>query len=175
MAAWKEQKVEIAMERTRAIAGAPIRSAGEAWQVIATLLTDTLERSPAVAAGSVAAALAPLKGLAPALIAGGHLEKKGLVLVDGDMHVTILVMTADAALAVEENLNPLPGGATATDDWKLYLPTVEPLKTSISAAVKNSKHLSAATPPAAASANEELARRSSPIDVDRLRRLGRSQ
>ena len=163
------------MERIRAIAGAPIRSAGEAWQMITTLLTDTLERSPAVPAGSVAAALAPLKGLGPALIAGGHLEQKGLVLVDGSLHVTILVMTADAALAVEENLNPVPGGATATDGWKLYLPAVEPLNKSISAAVDNSKHLSAAAAPAAASVNEEPARRSSPIDVDTLRRLRGAQ
>ncbi|SRR6266568_5589661 len=171
MAARKAQSVEIAMERTRAIAAAPIRSAAEAWQMITTLLTDTLERSPAIAAGSVAAALAPLKGLGPALIAGGHLEKKGLVLVDGGLHVTILVMTADAALAVEENLNPVPGGATATDGWTLYLPEVEPLKTSISDAVKNSQHLSAATPPATPSANEESGRRSSPIDMDALHRL----
>ncbi len=160
------------MQRTRTIAAAPIRSAAEAWQVVTTLIADTLERSPAIAAGSVAEALGPLRGLGPALIAGGHLEETGLVLVDRDLHVTILVMTANAALAVEENLNPVPGGGTATDDWTLHLPAIEPLKSSISAAVKNSKNLSAAPPPAAPSANEESgSRASSPIDMDALRKL----
>ncbi len=159
------------MERTRSIAAAPIRSAAEVWKLVTTLLTDSLERSPAIVAGSVADALAPLNGLGPALIAGGHLETKGLVLVDGGLHVTILVMTSDAALAVEENLNPLPGGAAATDGWMLYLPAVEPLKSSISGAVKNSKHLSAATPPAATEVDEESGRGPSTIEAVALRKL----
>lgn len=119
----------------------------------------------------MAEALAPLKGLGPALIAGGHLERNGLVLVDGDLHVTILVMTSGAALEVEENLNPIPGGASATDSWTLYLPEVEPLKTTISAAIMNCRHLSASPPPAPAPVDMESRRGSSPIDMTALRRL----
>jgi hypothetical protein len=159
------------MERVRTIAAAPIRSAAEAWDVVTRLLTDTLERSPAISSGSVAAALAPLKGLGPALIAGGHLENRGLVLMDRTLHLTILVMTADAALGVEENLNPVAGGASATDAWTLHLPEVEPFKAAISAAVKKSKHLSAAATRKASSANEEGGRDSSPIDMDALQKL----
>ena len=65
------------MKRQRRIAAAPVRSASEAWQVVSTLLADTLEQSPNVSAGSVAETLAPLAGLGPALIAGGHLESRG--------------------------------------------------------------------------------------------------
>src|SRR5260221_1407982 len=138
------------MERTRLIAAAPVRSASEAWQVVSALLADTLERSSSVPTGSVAKELAPLKGLAPALIAGGHFESKGLVLVDTDLHLTIRVLTADAALEVEENLNPVPGGASATDGWTLYLPSAGPLDSAVKAAVKNSTHLTTDAPPSSA-------------------------
>src|SRR5260370_80693 len=139
--------MEAEMERNRVIAAAPVRSAFEAWKVVSKLLADTLERSRSIPAGSVAKELAPLDGLGPALIAGGHLESKGLVLVDQDIHLTITVMTADAALGVEENLSPVPGGATATDGWPLYGPRAGPLDGAVATAVKGSSHLSVDTPP----------------------------
>lgn len=161
------------MERTRFIAAAPVRSASEAWQVVCALLADTLERSPSVPTGSVGKELAPLKGLGPALIAGGHLESKGLDLVDKEFHLTIRVLTADAALGVEENLNPVPGGASATDGWILHLPSAGPLDGAVKAAVKNSTHLSTDSPPASAPAAEKSAGASrSLIDVNALRGLG---
>ena len=67
------------MERTRLIAASPVRSASEAWRVVSTLLVDSLERSSAIPAGTVGKELAVLKGLGPALSAGGHREAKGLV------------------------------------------------------------------------------------------------
>jgi hypothetical protein len=165
--------VEVAVERRRAIAAAPVRSAAEAWKIVSSLLTDTLERSPSIPAGSVAVALAPLSaGLGPALVAGGHLESKGLVLVDEGMHVTIVVMTADAALGVEENLSPIPGGASATEEWTLYVPASGPLDATIAAAVKDSKHLSAESPPESAPSKKKAeSSGASTIDVDALRRL----
>jgi len=160
------------MERTRLIAAAPVRSASEAWQVLTDLLSDTLERSSSVSAGSVAATLANLNGLGPALIAGGHLESKGLVLVDEGLHVTIRVLTADAALDVEENLNPVPGGVSATDGWTIYFPPAGPLDKTLNSAVKNSPHLSTAEPPATAPAQRSEQRNRSLIDIDALRGLG---
>ena len=160
------------MKRQRTIAAAPVRSAAEAWQVVSTLLADTLERSPAIPVGSVDQELAPLYGFGPALIAGGHLESKGLVLVDVDLHLTVSVMTADAALEVEENLNPAPGGASTTEGWILYLPQAGPLDKSIAAAVKKSAHLSADLPPTSApSAKAEGRSGGSLIDVEALRKM----
>ncbi len=135
------------MQRQRTIAAAPIRSAHAAWQVVVGLLSRTLELSPDVPAGSVARGLEPLQGLGPALIAGGHLESKGLVLVDVGMHLTIFVKTADAALAVGENLNAVPGGADSTEGWVLHMPRVGALDSSIEAAADLSRHLSFDQPP----------------------------
>jgi hypothetical protein len=163
------------MERTRFIAAAPIRSASEAWRVVSTLLVNTLERSSSVPAGSVGKELAPLNGLGPALIAGGHLESKGLVLVDTDLHLTIRVLTADAALDVDENLNPVPGGGGATDGWILYVPSAGPLNSAVEAAVKNSTHLTTDAPPESASADKATGASQSLIDVNALRSLGGKQ
>ena len=162
------------MERQRSIAAAPIRTAHEAWSVVSSLLADTLELSPAIPAGSVAQELEPLFGLGPALIAGGHLESKGLVLVDVSLNLEILVLTADAATRVQENLNAVPGGASATAGWMLYLPQVGPLASIIAEAVKQGRHLSIDPPPksgedgkAVGGPNESL------IDLEMLRRMGR--
>ena len=138
------------MERHRTFAGSPVRSAAEAWDVVSTLIAKTLERSPKIPTGSVVGELAALDGLGPALIAGGHLESDGLVLCDTDLHVTIRVVTSDAALAVRENLNPVPGGGSATDAWMLYLPSPGPLDASVANAAKRSSHLSVEVPPKSA-------------------------
>lgn len=159
------------MERTRLIAAAPVRSASEAWRIVSALLVDTLERSSLVPTGSVSKELAPLKGLGPALIAGGHLESKGLVLVDKGLHLTVRVLTADAALDVEENLNPVPGGASATQGWTLYLPPAGPLQEAVVAAVKASKHLSTNEPPTSAPTEKSDGASRSLIDVNALRSL----
>lgn len=158
------------MERHRVVAASPVRSAVDAWQVVSTLIAETLERSPDVAAGSVAVELAVLDGLGPALIAGGHLEAKGLVLCDIGLHVTVRVMTADAALGVEENLNPVPGGGRATGGWMLYLPLPGALDASVVAAAKQSSHLSVDAPPKSAPAVKAHEQRAeSLIDLDALR------
>src|SRR2546425_7475269 len=159
------------MQRRRQIAAAPTRTASEAWQVVTDLLSDTLERSPNVPEGSVAKELDVMAGLGPALIAGGHLEKDGLILVDEGLHLTIKVLTGDKALEVEENLSPVPGGASATDGWILYLPTPAALSASVSAAAKKSKHLSTHSPPEDAPTQKE-APSDELIDLNALRELG---
>ena len=158
------------MQRQRTFAAAPKRSAHAAWEVVVDLLSRTLELSPDVPAGSVAQGLAPLDGLGPALIAGGHLESKGLVLVDIGMHLTIFVKTVDAALAVEENLNAVPGGADATDGWVLHLPRVGALDASIEAAASQSQHLSVDQPPKSAPKSSTADDSGGPlIDLDAFR------
>ena len=157
------------MERHRTIAASPVRSATDAWQLVTGLIANTLERSPNVVAGSVAGELAALDGLGPALIAGGHLESKGLVLCDVGLHVTIQVVTADAALGVNENLNPVPGGASATDGWMLHIPLPGALDASVVAAAKRSSHLSVDKPPESApAAKAEKREAGSAIDLEAL-------
>jgi len=160
------------MERTRFIAAAPIRTASEAWDVLCQLLTSTLERSSSVPPGSVATELQRLKGLGPALIAGGHFEKTGLLLTDENLDVSIQILTGDAALDIEENLNPIPGGASATSGWKIYLQEPGPLSTALSTAVKGSSHLSVGKPQASTKAVKIENPTNPLIDMDALRRLG---
>lgn len=156
------------MERHRTIAASPVRNSVEAWEVLTKLLAETLERSSAVPAGSVGDELAVLDGLGPALIAGSHLESNGVVLCDVGLHVTVKVVTADAALGVQENLNPVPGGVSATDGWMLYLPLPGALDASVEAAAERSSHLSVGLPPRSAPAAKK--REGSAIDLDALRR-----
>ena len=160
------------MKRQRTFAASPVRSAADAWDVVSTVLTKTLERgSPEVPDGSVADELAALDGLGPALIAGGHLESDGLVLCDIGLHVTIRVLTADAALKVRENHNPVLGGGGATDAWMLYLPSPGALDASVADAAKRSSHLSVDAPPKSVPSAESGKRAAaSAIDLETLRR-----
>jgi hypothetical protein len=163
------------MKRQRKIAAAPVRSAVAAWKVTCQLIVDTLDQSPHVSASSVTTELARLDGVGPALIAGGHLETKGLVLEDEDLHITFFAPTADAALGVEENLNAVPGGASATNGWTLYIPTSDPLKASVVRAISGSKHLSTDAPRATNVQQESKADDGGAlVDVDALRRMGGS-
>lgn len=162
------------MQRRRTIAGSPIRSASDAWRTAVSLISNTLERSDAIDAGSVAVELACLDGLGPALVAGGHLQDKGLVLVDEGLHLTIVLPTADAALDIDENLNPVPGGAGATKDWTLYVPDVEPLATALSDTAAKSSHVSLKTPPSEESKSSVTAR-SALLDVAALQKANNDQ
>ncbi len=161
------------MQRHREIAATPFRSASEAWATSTGLLGATLERSSAIPAGSVEAALTPMRGLGPALIAGGHLETNGLVLVDSGIHLTINFVTGEKAFDVAENLSPVPGGSTATANWMLYVPAVEPLADAVSAIVSKSPHLSSNAPPSVARNNHSSAGASAGlVDLSRFRGLG---
>lgn len=160
------------MQRSRTIAGPPHRTATAAWDTVATLISDTLTVSGRITADTVTSALAPMRGLGPALIAAGHLETGAAVLVCGPLHVSITVVTGGAVTEVQENLNPVPGGANATADWVLYLPNPANFAVPLAAAVKQSAHLSVAAPPeddaVAASSTTGL------VDLAALDRLGRS-
>ncbi|WP_430789186.1 hypothetical protein [Actinoplanes sp. G11-F43] len=161
------------MQRSRTIAGPPQRTATAAWETAAALICDTLAVSGLVTADTVSAALAPLRGLGPALIAAGHLETGAAVLVSGPLHVSITVATGGAVTEVQENLNPVPGGANATSDWVLYLPNPANFAVPLAAAVQQSAHLSVAAPPEEATA-VAASSKAGLVDLAALGRLERS-
>lgn len=134
------------MLRNRAIASAPVRSASAAWAIIAELVAATLDRSPAIERGDVEGVLAVAAGVGRQLIAGGHLQQHDLVLVAAPVHLAVSTVSGEAALALEENLNPVPGGAQASG-WTLYLPCPEPLTAVVKALADSADHLSADRPP----------------------------
>ena len=155
------------MKRLRTIAAAPVRSATAAWQVLKSVIVDTLQRSPAISEGSVDRELAVLDGIVPALIAGGHFEQKGFVLYDTSFHITFLVVTSDPALCAEENLKPIPGGASATEDWVLYIPLTGTFDERMEAIAHSSSHLSVKQPPEPVTGR--MKHESAEIDFDALR------
>jgi hypothetical protein len=133
------------VQRRREIASSPQRSAGEAWQVIAELVAGTLERSPSIDRSTVDAAMDTIGGVGRMLIAGGHLESDPITVVAGQLWLEIVTVSGDRALTIEENLNPVPGAATA-DDWKVHFPAEGALAKLIRDAAKKDDHLSADEP-----------------------------
>ena len=133
------------MKRHRTIASAPQRSATEAWETIVTLVGATLERSASIEREAVDAACAKAAGVGRMLTAGGHLEQTPVTLVAGELFLEITTVSGAAALELDENLNPVPGGASA-EDWKLHLPPCEPLAKLVRRAAKEDAHLSSDEP-----------------------------
>jgi len=162
--------------RYRTMAAAPARTGAHAWDTIVTLLEETLSRSPEIPAGSVRAVLELLRGLGPALIAGGHLERCPLVLVAGALELHVGTASGEDALTLQENHNPVPGGTSAPAGWVLHLPTGTPLTAALADATDQTEHLSTDRPPAAGAARTAVAAAGTGgpglLDLDALRRLG---
>ena len=137
------------MKRHREIASSPERTAGEAWQVITELLTATLERSSDISRADVEQTMGRAGGVGRMLVSGGHVETDPLVLVAGDLWLEITTVSGDAALTLEEDLNPVPGGASA-EDWTLHLPAGGPLAKFVKDLAKAEPHISSDEPSAKA-------------------------
>lgn len=161
------------MHRNRTIAASPTRSGAAAWAVVTRLLADTLERSDAIPEASVEASLARMGGLAAALIAGGHFDATPLVLVDKGLHVSIRVVRGDQALSVQENLEPIPGGASATAEWVLHMSAPTHLAGALTAAAEGNSHVSTSPAPEyKENTQASVAGAASSINRDALRALG---
>lgn len=134
------------MLRRRDIAAAPRRHADEAWGAIVELIVNTLDRSDTIERADVVAAFGRVEAVGARLIAGRHLEIKPIVLEADPVRVSIYTVSGANALNLDENLSPVPGGASATD-WKVYVPASAPLDAEVTAAVAGSSHLSTDEPP----------------------------
>jgi hypothetical protein len=155
------------MNRQRSIAAAPRRLTGETWDVIAKLISDTLARSPHIDTAEVSAVLATAAQVGRPLLAGGHLQADPLILVAAELRLEITTVSNDEALTLEENLNPVPGAASATD-WTLHMPAGGPLGTAVKALLDGRDHLSH-EPPQAASSSASLAEAGPLLDEAALR------
>jgi hypothetical protein len=160
------------VQRHSTIAGAPERSAGEAWEIITALVADTLERSDAIERAVVEAAFAHADGIGRMLIAGGHLETHPLVIVAGTLWLEIRTVSGDDALTLEENLNPVPGAAEA-QDFVIFLPSPAPLATFVKDGVEGVDHLSADEPTAPSESDADG--RAAAIDETALARWAREK
>jgi hypothetical protein len=160
------------MERTRKFAASPGRPANETWTQIKDLLAESLERSTAVPASTVAIALSPLDGLAPSLIASGYLATEPLVVVAGDLRLSLHAVRGDAAFDVDENLSPVPGAASSPANWRMYVPSPAHLRHTVAEACAGQDHLTSGKPPAATEAAAATsAGRTYAIDPAALRQI----
>jgi len=154
------------MLRHRSIAAAPLRSASATWQTITDLVADTIAKSAHLSRADAEQAMAAAAPVGRLLIAGGHLDRHPLTLIAGAVHCEIITISGTAALTAEENLNPIPGAADATD-YTVYLPTPDPLQTVVATVAAGHGRLSDADPPAA----QSQATSGGPlIDIETLRK-----
>jgi hypothetical protein len=129
------------MQRHRNIAAAPARTASEVSGVLNSLLAETLIRSPHISDTEIATTLEALKPACIMLIAAGHLEREPIVLVAGNLYLSISTVSGDEALSIDENLDPVPGAADASD-WSLHVPTPDPVGDAIAALLSGVSHIS---------------------------------
>jgi hypothetical protein len=133
------------VKRHRTIAASPARSAAQTWSTIASLVADSVDRSTHIERGAVEEALRHAGQAGVMLVAGGHLESTPLTLIAGELDVDIETVSGDAALTLEENVNPVPGAAQAKD-WMLYVPPVAPLDRVVKRVCSEHPNLSADEP-----------------------------
>ena len=161
------------MQRRRSIAAGPVRTASQAWETVVVLFTVTLGRAPAIDQDQVRQSLARLAGVGPMLVGPHHLEKHDLVLVAGPLELAVNTVSGPEALSLDENLDEVPGAATAVD-WDLWLPNVDPLVAWLERAVQGDRHLHVGQPDQGGvnKANGDAsAKRYGKVDLDAFRRL----
>lgn len=134
------------MLRTRTIVAAPVRSASATWQVITDLVADTIAVSATCTRDEAEAAMRTAAPAGRMLVAGGHLDRFPVVLIAGQVHCEITTISGTGALRTGENLNVIPGAATATT-FTIYLPTPDPLDKVVSETAAAHPRLSAGAPP----------------------------
>jgi hypothetical protein len=154
------------MQRHRDIAAAPRRAATETWQAITDLVADTLDRSPHVARVDVELVFLTARMAGLPLVAGGHLDRHPITLVAGPVHCSIGTVSGTAALSLDENLSPIPGGGSVTE-FTVHLPTPDPLEALVRMTAKRSPHLTA-EPPASAQGQDD--NRSELVNLEALAR-----
>lgn len=159
------------MQRRRNVAAAPERSTSETVAVISDLIRDTLARSDKIESSDVDAAMEVARPALLALVAGGHLAHHPLVLVAAQLHLSITSVYGDKALTLEENLDAVPGAATATT-WMLYLPTPEPIGAVVEGAAGGHARLSTDTPPLDADKHGTEASSEAALDIAALLKRG---
>jgi hypothetical protein len=160
------------MKRRREIAAAPERSTSETVAVISELIHDTLARSEKIDVAEVDEALDVARPALLALVAGGHLRHHPLILVAAELHLSITSVSGDKAPTLDENLDAVPGAASATE-WTLYLPTPDPLGSVVERAAKGHARLSCETPPDDTDDRATGQSSAAALDLDALLKRGR--
>ena len=155
------------MQRHRQVAAAPQRRASETWDAISELVVATLDRSPHIVASDVAAAMDAASTVGRVLVAGGHLDIHALVVVAEPVYLNIKTVSGIAATSLDEDLGPVPGGATSSE-WTIHLPTPDPVGDAVRSAVSGVSHLSADEPPGESTSKSSTAEQAGALNLAAL-------
>lgn len=155
------------MARHRDIAASPVRTAAETWDVIRDLIAATLGRSEHIDGELVRRVLDDAAPAGTALVAAGYTGGADITLVAAPLRLTIRTVGGSEAFKAhaDENLNPVPGAATA-QDWTVYLPRPAGLSALVDDVIGGAEHLSSGPPPQ--EAQESTNSNSAVIDLRRL-------
>lgn len=156
------------MVRHRTVSAVPARTTAATWQAITELIVCTLDRSSDLNGEQVRAELDQVKPAAAALIAGGYTNREALTLRAGTLYLKITTCSGTDALKdlEDENTNPVPGAATATD-WTLHMPCPDSHADLLAEVLADLEHVTTDNPPAETTSTEANA--SPPvIDLTRL-------
>jgi len=116
------------------------------WTAIAELVRDTLAPAKAIDANLAHDAVMGVIGVGRVLVSGGHLDHGELTLIADPLRLDITVVSGTDATTLSENLNTVPGAASATG-WTLHLPTPGSVGGWVADAVANSTNLTVEAPP----------------------------
>ena len=154
------------MPRHRALAASPARTASGCWNAVADLIAATLGRSSIIDQADVAATLTAITPAGRALIAGGHLDRDPITVVAEPLRLTIGTISGESSLAAigDENLNPAPGAATASE-WIVYLPIPAGVASLVEEVASGVPHVATGAPPAE---NGDATKAAMTIDLNRL-------
>lgn len=116
------------------------------WTTIADLVRDTVAPASEIDEAAARDEVMGIIGVGRALVSAGHLEHEPLTLIADPLRLDITVVSGTAATTLHENLNTVPGAASATD-WTIHLPAAGAMAGWISDAVADSTHLTTEPPP----------------------------
>jgi hypothetical protein len=140
------------------------------WTTVAELVRDTLAPAAEIDESDAHETVMAVLDVGRVLVSAGHLDHEALTLIAGPLRLEITVVSGTDATTLSENLNTVPGAASASD-WTLYFPTPESVGEWVADAVAVSPRLKAEGPPALKESAQAAVSGSSDIDAAALARL----
>lgn len=159
------------MKRYRTFNASPARTSSATVAIITDVIRASLAAASDVDDADVTDALAAAEQALLILVSSRTLKTTPLVLIAGSTELEIICRYDAAAVGGEENLNPVPGMASATS-FTVHFPTTEPIGTTIEALTAG--HPALTTDPPSLSPNPAAAVAKSgqvPLDLAALKEL----
>jgi hypothetical protein len=129
------------MERSRTVAGSPVRDAAATWAALTDLIAATLVVSEDLDGATIHNECEGVAATMSAIVAANCLQEDRLTLVAAPVYARLYVATGGNAFDAEadERLDAIPGGRTAVD-WMVYVDPPPLLVDTAAAGLALAKH-----------------------------------